>query len=208
MGQTLAKADVLERWEEGALLNVFVTSHVAHYHAGVMSPIRPDLAVLDALTDKQREVLTLVSEGLTSKEIARNLGISESAVNQRIETIRQRLGGMPRSQIARLHRRQSTVVMTIPTSNSLTGKPIPLQSSARLGQASVVEGAIDFAGPSALQEGGVLQPSTIFQRLDTAMSGPHGTWLRVTAIIALAGAIAITALLVLSVMQTLDTLIA
>lgn len=173
-----------------------------------MSPLRPDLAVLDALTDKQREVLTLVSEGLTSKEIARNLGISESAVNQRIETVRQRLGGMPRSQIARLHRRQSTLVMTVPTSNSITGNPIALQSLARLGQASDVEGVVDRVAPSALPGSGVLQPSTIFQRLDTTLSGPHGAWLRVAAIIALAAAIAITALLVLSVMQTLDSLIA
>ena len=172
-----------------------------------MPPNRPDLAVLDALTDKQREVLTLVSEGLTSKEIARNLGISESAVNQRIETIRQRLGGMPRSQIARLHRRQSTVVMTIPTSNSLTGKPIALQSTMRLGQASDVEGVANLAVPSAPQEGGVLQPSTIFQRLDADLSGPHGAWLRVAAIITFAAAIAITALIVLSILQTLDSLV-
>lgn len=173
-----------------------------------MSPVRPNLAVLDTLTEKQREVLTLVSEGLTSKEIARNLGISESAVNQRIETIRQRLGGLPRSQIARLHRRQSTVVMTIPTSNSLTGKPIALQSAIRLGQASEVEGVVDRVAPSALEGGGVLQPSTIFQRLDRALSAPHRAWLRVVAIVALAAAIAITALLTLSVMQTLDSLVA
>src|SRR4051812_18136011 len=93
------------------------------------------MAVLDALTDKQREVLIYVSEGLTSKEIARRLGVSESAVNQRIEMIRQRLGGLPRSQIARLYRRQSTLLMTIPTSNSLTGNPIQLQSAVGPGQA-------------------------------------------------------------------------
>ncbi|MFM5895017.1 MAG: response regulator transcription factor [Novosphingobium sp.] len=172
-----------------------------------MSPIRSDLAVLNALTAKQREVLMHVSEGLTSKEIARKLGISESAVNQRIETIRQRLGGMPRSQIARLHRRQSTVVMTIPTSNSLTGNPIALQSAPGVDQASAVEGVVDLATPQALQDGDVLQPSTISQRLDMVLSGPHGAWVRIGAIVALAFAVAATALLVLSVMQTLDALV-
>lgn len=65
-----------------------------------MSSTLTQMAVLDALTDKQREVIIYVSEGLTSKEIARRLGVSESAVNQRIETIRQRLGGLPRAQIS------------------------------------------------------------------------------------------------------------
>lgn len=172
-----------------------------------MSPIRSDLAVLNALTDKQREVLTHVSEGLTSKEIARKLGISESAVNQRIETIRQRLGGMPRSQIARLHRRQSTVVMTIPTSNSLTGNPIALQSANGVDQASVVEGVVDLATPRALQAGDVLQPSTISQRIDLALTGPRAAWIRIGAIVLLAAVLATTAVLVLSVIQTLDALV-
>jgi DNA-binding CsgD family transcriptional regulator len=172
-----------------------------------MSPIRSDLAVLNALTDKQREVLTHVSEGLTSKEIARKLGISESAVNQRIETIRQRLGGMPRSQIARLHRRQNTVVMTIPTSNSLTGNPIALQSASGVDQASVVEGVVDLAAPRVLQAGDVLQPSTISQRLDMALTGPRAGWVRIGAIVLLAAVLATTAVLVLNVIQTLDALI-
>ena len=165
------------------------------------------MVVLDALTDKQREVLTYVSEGLTSKEIARKLGVSESAVNQRIEMIRQRLGGLPRAQIARLYRRQSTLQMTIPTSNSLTGNPIQLQSARGPGQASAVEGTVDLAAPRAQQEGGVLHPSTISRSLDHAFSGPTGPWIRLGAIVALAAAVAATALLVLSVAAALDRLL-
>lgn len=100
-----------------------------------MSDLSKQVALLDALTDKQSEVLVFISEGLTSKEIARKLGISVSAVNQRIEVIRQRLGGLRRSQIARLYRRQSTLLLTIPTSNSLTGKPIQLQKGGSTAQA-------------------------------------------------------------------------
>jgi len=114
-----------------------------------MTQTRADMAVLDKLTEKQREVLSLVSDGLTSKEIARKLDISESAVNQRIEMIRHRLGGLPRSQIARLYRRQSTVMLTIPASNPLTGKPIALQASASLDQAGFVEGVVGPAEPGA-----------------------------------------------------------
>ena len=162
------------------------------------------LAVLDALTDKQREVLIYISEGLTSKEIARKLGVSESAVNQRIETIRQRLGGLPRSQIARLYRHQSTLLMTIPTSNSLTGNPIQLQSASGAGQAQGVEGAVDLVVPRAHQEGSVLQPSTI----SPTFHAPTGVWFKLGAIVAIAATIAVTALLLLSIAATLDRLFA
>ena len=144
-----------------------------------MSDLLKQMALLDALTDKQSEVLVFVSEGLTSKEIARKLGISESAVNQRIEVIRQRLGGLPRAQIARLYRRQSTLLMTIPTSNSLTGNPIQLQQRGNAAQATAVEGTANLAGPGAQQGGGVLQPSTIIKAFDRSAR----LWFRLGAIV-------------------------
>lgn len=61
---------------------------------------------LPQLTTKQREVMALVADNRTSKEIAGLLGISESAVNQRIEMIRTRLGGIPRGELARLYRQE------------------------------------------------------------------------------------------------------
>jgi DNA-binding CsgD family transcriptional regulator len=65
-------------------------------------------ASLSVLTDKQREVLALVADNRTSKEIAARLGVSESAVNQRIEMVRARLGGLPRGELARLYRQEFT----------------------------------------------------------------------------------------------------
>lgn len=62
--------------------------------------------VLPQLTAKQREVMALIADHRTSKEIAGLLGISESAVNQRIEQIRARLGGVPRGEMARLYRQE------------------------------------------------------------------------------------------------------
>lgn len=61
---------------------------------------------LPQLTKKQRDVLALVADNRTSKEIAGRLGISESAVNQRIEMVRARLGGLPRGELARLYRQE------------------------------------------------------------------------------------------------------
>src|SRR3546814_19774730 len=62
------------------------------------------LAIVPRLTAKQHEVLRFVAENRTSKEIAWELGISESAVNQRIEGVRSRTGSPPRAELARVYR--------------------------------------------------------------------------------------------------------
>lgn len=62
------------------------------------------LRAFAGLTAKQHEVLRFVAENRTSKEIAWELGISESAVNQRIEGVRSRTGSPPRAELARAYR--------------------------------------------------------------------------------------------------------
>lgn len=161
-------------------------------------------ALIDRLTPKQREVLGLVSEGLTSKEIGRKLGISESAVNQRIETIRQRLGGMPRAKIGRIYRRQNTLLVTLPTSNSLTGKPIQLQIEGEADQAFAAEGAVDLDGPGFTETVGVLQPSTF----SSPWNGPGAVWLRSGMIVAIAFGMAATIVLLLDAADKLARLLA
>lgn len=56
------------------------------------------------VTEKQHEVLRLVGDNFTSKQIAHELGISISAVNQRIETVRARAGSVSRLELARAYR--------------------------------------------------------------------------------------------------------
>ncbi len=169
-----------------------------------MADILKQTAQLDALTDKQREVLALVSEGMTSKEIARKLGISESAVNQRIEVIRQRLGGLSRAQIARIYRQTSTLVITIPTSNSLTGKPIQLHDEAGSAQQIQPEGVDVFKAP-ADEAFGELQPSNLppLTLLPAVLHGPAGPLLRLAAIAVLAAALLAAAVLILTVVHAL-----
>lgn len=169
-----------------------------------MDDINEQTATLDALTDKQREVLALVSEGMTSKEIARKLGISESAVNQRIEVIRQRLGGLPRTQIARLYRRMSTVLITIPTSNPITGKSIQLQPEVNEEQQPEPEGAEVSTAPSQASNPFGSHPSTLSSVLD----GPSRIWWRLAAIVLIATGLLAAAVLCLAVITTLGQLMA
>jgi len=64
-----------------------------------------DAATLAALTDKQREVLDLLIEHKTSKEISRLIGISPHTVDQRLAQARAKLGGGNRGEVANEYRR-------------------------------------------------------------------------------------------------------
>lgn len=121
---------------------------------------------LPQLTKKQREVLALVADNRTSKEIAGLLGISESAVNQRIEIVRGRLGGLPRGELARLYRLNFS---TGEGSNEPTWKKIHLPVSDAGAEGSTAEripagtsdGSQQFgdAGPDGSQLSAYFPPS-------------------------------------------------
>jgi len=53
-----------------------------------------------ALTDREREVLKLVAEGLANKQIARRLGITERTVKAHLTSAFQRIGATDRTQAA------------------------------------------------------------------------------------------------------------
>lgn len=189
--------------------NIFVTSLLADYRRAAMDAINDQMTTLDGLTEKQREVLSLISEGMTSKEIARKLGISESAVNQRIEVVRQRLGGLPRAQIARLYRRMSTVLLTVPASNSLTGKSIQLHPDGLVGQQSDAEGAeVSTALSQASVPFGSYPSTPLFEALARLLDGPSRTWFRLIAVVIIALGVMALAVLTLAALQALTQLLA
>lgn len=61
-------------------------------------------AIFATMTAKQHQVFALVAENRSSKEIAGMLGVSESAINQRIEVVRSRADFPPRAHLARTYR--------------------------------------------------------------------------------------------------------
>lgn len=60
-----------------------------------------DRALLAKLSPKQREALKLVLLGKTSKDMARELGVSPSALDQRLDSARRILGVSDRAKAAR-----------------------------------------------------------------------------------------------------------
>ncbi len=79
------------------------------------------------LTDKQRQVLDLLIQHKTSKEISRALGISPHTVDQRIMLSRAKLGVSSRSEVAQAYRRLIDAELPRETTRSAPAQPIPGQ---------------------------------------------------------------------------------
>jgi DNA-binding CsgD family transcriptional regulator len=149
----------------------------------------PEPVVLPQLTPKQREVMALVADNRTSKEIAGLLGISESAVNQRIELIRARLGGLPRGEMARLYRQQFALEQTIAGTFPPTWKKIQVLPGAVSRQSKGVEGPSGAAAQQQERDAGSgSQPSHPLLPAGLAWLGreePFAAFARTAAVTAL-----------------------
>ncbi len=159
-------------------------------------------ARLAAITERQRQVLDLVVQHWTSKEIARELAISPSTVDQRINAVRDKLGARDRAETARLYAELC----------SICGRTI-------YGPAVVASGA---AAPVTATRDGAIGP--VFTLSDSAASAPDEwehiaslvvprapirssrLW-RLAVIVFIALGIVVVATTILAVMQALNTMI-
>jgi DNA-binding NarL/FixJ family response regulator len=83
-----------------ALLAPSVTRRLIDHFARRPAPDRPDAAVLDALTEREREVLALVARGLSNAEIAEALVLTEGTVKTHVKHIFEKLDLRDRTQAA------------------------------------------------------------------------------------------------------------
>lgn len=82
--------------------------------------------LFDSLTEKQHEALRLAAAHLTSKQIALSLGVAPVTIDKRIDTVRARLGHIPRSDLARLYAHWSENQQHDRTYDPIIGDPIIL----------------------------------------------------------------------------------
>lgn len=82
-----------------------------------------DLARWSRLSAKHHEALELLVKRKTSKEIARVLGVSKSAIDQRFDTARQILGVASRNEAAIVYARLTQIYSPMQTCDRITSDP-------------------------------------------------------------------------------------
>jgi DNA-binding CsgD family transcriptional regulator len=156
------------------------------------------------LTARQREVLDLLLQHKTSKEIARELGISPHTVEQRIRFAKEKLDVHRRSDLATAYRRHRMICDEVVYEESRIDRPaIPLPRDVRPIEPFDL---IDRNPPSSLRQdstGTVLE----VQLVPAIFEGPSGTLMRVGAVFAIAAATIIVGIGGLAVMEQLSRIL-
>jgi len=85
----------------GALIQPSVARKVLAQFARMAPPTRPpDSGLAEPLSDREREILRLLAQGLSNGEIAQRLSLAEGTIKNYVTTILQKLGARDRTQAA------------------------------------------------------------------------------------------------------------
>ena len=138
---------------------------------------------LGGLTAKQREVLDLLIEHKTSKEIARQLGISPHTVDQRIFFAREKLGVGTRGEVAVAYRRM--VAVSGRTTYQKTTIAVPAPASQTI-SGSLAGQVLGLRSPELARPDGTALAELDYRVVPELFDGRYGTLVRLSAIIAIA----------------------
>ena len=81
-----------------ALLSPSITRRLIEHYAARTDPLEPPAALLEQLTPREREVLALVARGLSNREIAERLVVTEATVKSHVGSVLLNLGLRDRVQ--------------------------------------------------------------------------------------------------------------
>lgn len=160
---------------------------------------------LAGLTDKQREVLDLLIEHKTSKEIARMLGISPHTVDQRIFFAKEKLGAASRNEAAAAYRRLTAVSGRTTYQESHIAGP---DATSQYGSGLLAGKVLALGRSEPPQPEGSSRPELDFRVVPEWFDGRYGTLVRLGAIIAIAVCLVIVVLGGLAIFSTLSELMA
>ncbi|HEY6814623.1 MAG TPA: helix-turn-helix transcriptional regulator [Croceibacterium sp.] len=175
-------------------------------HRGMMGREHSEIEfMLAGLTAKQREVLDLLIEHKTSKEIARELGISPHTVDQRIQFAKEKLGAGSRSEVALLYRRLIEICGQLTYENSgIAVAPVPAESGA----GTQVGTFSSLKRWERAYSGQPRETETDYPVVPELFDGRYGTLIRLGAIIAIAVFLVILVLGGLAIISQLSELMA
>lgn len=139
----------------------------------------PVFAEISRLTSKQREVLDLLLDHKTSKEIAQILGISPHTVDQRIQFAKRTLGVSARSDLARVYRdlRNSCEQFTHQESHMAVAQDRP--PSFRLDESEAIN------DPNRPNQGATGSEMTGYSLVPELFEGQQGKWVRFISILSI-----------------------
>jgi len=160
---------------------------------------------LGGLTAKQREVLDLLIEHKTSKEIARLLGISPHTVDQRIFFAKEKLGAASRSEVAVAYRR------LVGVSGRVTYQETRIAAPARTVQmtpGSLAGQVLGLRSPELARPDGSALAELDYRVVPELFDGRYGTLIRLSAIIASAVCLIIIVLGGLAIFSQLSEMLA
>lgn len=167
-------------------------------------------ALLGGLTEKQRDVLDLLVLHKTSKQIARELGISPHTVDQRITAARTKFGVDNRNELAAEYRRARVV------SDGTEIYESPVYQSSQVGMSG--DSGNEGSGTGAMAAGGMhperskdrdgkQPPVTYFRVVPESFEGRNGYFWRLTAIVGITLGLLIAALVGLAIYGELSELL-
>jgi DNA-binding CsgD family transcriptional regulator len=160
--------------------------------------------LLASLTAKQREVMDLLIQHKTSKEIARILRISPHTVDQRIQFAKDKLGAQSRSDAAVIYRRLLEICGQLTYEDSGIAVPASLPHDGLVRQVPTFETEPDTRTQSTPPADAELDYAVVQELFE----GRHGTLVRLGAIVAIAFVIVIVVVGGLAIISQLSLLMA
>lgn len=157
------------------------------------------------LTDKQIEVLDLLLEHKTSKEIARELKISPFTVDQRIQFARKKLGAGSRAELAVEYRRQKEAYVRTVYEGSYVAEPA---ISLKIMHGDVADYLISTPRSDRLLDQSEAKQKLDFRAAPEWFEGRFGTLARIGVIIGFAFFLVLLGLGGLAIFSTLSELLA
>ena len=137
------------------------------------------------LSERQKQVLCLIDRRLTIKEIAGELGISETRVNQHIDNLKRRLRANTHRELAACYQ-QRLAAAAGPLSISTGGKSqLPGEEEARSCPGGVADGELTFADAHAFSVEAPWARASEPRVVPPALDGQNAVLLRLALIAAM-----------------------
>ncbi len=138
---------------------------------------------IELLTEKQKEVMDLLIEHKTSKEIARILEISPHTVDQRIQFCKKKLGVATRGEAAVVYGKLKSIYDQMIYEDSRIGSSTFLLDK---GSANEAERLLTLMQPNRIKADGGVEVETKYRVVPEMFDGRHGTFMRVGSVAVLA----------------------